>query len=565
MRVSVVIPTFQRREIAVRSVAALDRQVFRDFEVVVVVDGSTDGTASALRRLPVSFSLRVLELPNQGQAQARNRGAAESKGELILFLDDDMNADPALLLEHDRSQRAGADLVLGDIPLDPGSPRNLLSRGVGSWTESRRERLVAPGAEIRPDDLLTGQCSIARHLFEELGGFDVDFTRDGLFGGEDIDFGYRLHKAGYRIVFNPRAISYQYYDVDPADYLRRSYEAGRSEQELIAKHPEQAEYLWRGPRLRSRRSLLLLGPLVVAPSAMSWPLRASVSTLARTSRDPEWLRKLFFGVRTMEHLRGARAARESMSTGRAVVLAYHAIADLGHDHVLAQYGVPPRLLVAQLDAVARRWRFADLGTVLGALEGNAQLSARTALVTFDDAYADLGTVAPLLAERGVPAVAFAVAGRIGGTNEWDRHLGAGELDLLDAEGLQEIAGEGVEIGSHGATHRRLSVVPADELNAELSGSATAIETLGLPRPRALAYPHGEWTTGVAQAVADAGYEAAFTVEPGVVERSVWRYALPRIEVLASDTPFKLRIKMATAGWHPGLRRRVYRLFRIQGP
>lgn len=563
MRFSVVVPTFQRRRIVVRSLAALEQQVFRDFEVVVVVDGSTDGTASALRELPVPFSLRVLEFPNRGRAQALNSGVAESEGELILFLDDDMRADPALLLEHDRSQRAGVDLVLGDIPLDPESPPNLLSRGVRSWAESRRERLVAPDAEIRLDDLLTGQCSVARRLFEQLGGFDVDFTRDGLFGGEDIDFGYRLRKAGHRVGFNPRAISYQYYDVDPADYLRRSYETGRSEQELIAKHPEQVEHPWRRPRLRTRRSLLLLGPLVAAPPAISWPLRAGVSTLARTSRDPQWFRKLFFGVRTMEHLRGARAVRESASTGRAVVLAYHAIADLRHDRVLAQYGVPPRRFVAQLDALARRWRFVDLRTVLDAIDGNARLPARTALVTFDDLYADFEIAARLLAERRVPAVAFAVAGRIGGTNDWDRHLGAGELHLLGAEGLHEISRAGIEIGSHGATHRPLPVVPPDELTAELSGSASAIEAIGLPRPRALAYPHGEWTPALAQAVADAGYEAAFTVDPGVVGRGVWRYALPRIEVLASDTPFKLRVKMATAGWRPGLRTRVYRLLRIQ--
>ena len=52
---------------------------------------------------------------------------------MLLFLDDDMEADPRLLAEHERSHREGADVVLGDLPLHPDSPRNLLSWGVGAW------------------------------------------------------------------------------------------------------------------------------------------------------------------------------------------------------------------------------------------------------------------------------------------------------------------------------------------------------------------------------------------------------------------------------------------------
>src|SRR5690348_2266423 len=101
MRFSVVIPTYQRRDVVVRSVAALNRQTFRDFEVVVVVDGSTDGTADALREVEAEFALTILEFPNRGLSQARNAGARAASGEVILFLDDDMEADPALLEEHD--------------------------------------------------------------------------------------------------------------------------------------------------------------------------------------------------------------------------------------------------------------------------------------------------------------------------------------------------------------------------------------------------------------------------------------------------------------------------------
>ena len=433
MRYSIVIPTHRRRETVMRTVAALDRQVHRDFEVIVVDDGSNDGTAAALRSLTVGFPLTVLEQDNLGAAQARNAGAAAAAGDILLFLDDDMEADPTMLQEHDRSRRAGADVVLGDLPLHPDSPRNVLSRAVGDWARRRGERLAADSAEIPLADLLTGQMSIRRECFERLGRFDVGFTREGLYGGEDVDFGYRVLKAGCRIAFNPAAISFQYYDVDPADYLRRGYEAGRSEHELIVKHPERAEQLGRGPHLHTRLSRWLLGPFVLAPPALSRPLRATVATLVRSGRGGRRLRTVFLNVRAMEFRRGVRHSRQALCAGGAVVLAYHAIADLSHEHKLSVYGVPAARLAAQLDDLVRHgWSFVDLEALLRALRGEQRLPGRAVLVTFDDAYADLLSAAiPVIAERRIPAVAFAVSGRIGDTNQWDREIGAGTLRLLD--------------------------------------------------------------------------------------------------------------------------------------
>lgn len=307
-RFSVIVPTYQRRDVVLRTVAALDRQGFRDFEAIVVVDGSTDGSAEALRGLRAGFSLRVVEQANGGAAQARNAGAALAGGELLLTLDDDMEADPAMLAEHDRSHREGADVVLGDMPVHPDSPPNMLSWGVGDWARRRCERLSVPGAEIRLDDLLTGQLSISRAAYDAVGGFDAEFTREGLFGGEDIDFGHRLRKAGYAIAFNPAAVSYQYYDVDPASYLRRAREAGRSDRELVAKHPELAAEMAASPSFKTRRSRWLLTPFLYTPGWLGAPLRAAAVGLVRSGRRGPRARRAFFAVRTLEYLRGVRLA-----------------------------------------------------------------------------------------------------------------------------------------------------------------------------------------------------------------------------------------------------------------
>jgi peptidoglycan/xylan/chitin deacetylase (PgdA/CDA1 family) len=110
----------------------------------------------------------------------------------------------------------------------------------------------------------------------------------------------------------------------------------------------------------------------------------------------------------------------------------------------------------------------------------------------------------------------------------------------------------VEVGSHTASHRSLRSLERAELGGELVGSATTLEALGLPRPRAFSYPYGGASDSIAAAVREAGYAIAFTTawgEPFGADR----YLVPRIEVHASDTPRKLRLKLAAAAW-PGLAR-----------
>jgi peptidoglycan/xylan/chitin deacetylase (PgdA/CDA1 family) len=109
-----------------------------------------------------------------------------------------------------------------------------------------------------------------------------------------------------------------------------------------------------------------------------------------------------------------------------------------------------------------------------------------------------------------------------------------------------VSAQGIVVASHGATHRPLVEVSDGDLQRELVGSADRIASLGLPRPTVFSYPHGEWSPQVATAVEQAGYRAAFTVTPGAVRRFQSRYALPRVEVLASDTNQTIARKLARA-------------------
>jgi glycosyltransferase involved in cell wall biosynthesis/peptidoglycan/xylan/chitin deacetylase (PgdA/CDA1 family) len=557
-RFSIVIPTYQRRDLVVKTVTALERQEMTDFEVIVVIDGSTDGTGEALRRLEVAFPMTVIEQPNMGRAAAVNAGARAARGEVLLFLDDDMEAHPRLLGEHEVALREGAQVVFGHLALHNESPPNLMSDGIERWARSRLARLSAPGARFAMDDYVTGQMSVSADVFRAVGGFDVSFTRNGLFGGEDLDFGYRLARTGYRIVFKPEAISYQRYVVDPEEVLRRGKESGRSQQELVLKHPEWAAELGRDLRYKSLKSRLVGGALSLAPTIALRPLRAVAVALVRAGRRGYVTRRLFAALFIAEFRRGARQVRRSRTADRMYVLAYHAVCDLGGDQVLAPYGVPADRLAAQVDhLLASGYTFIDLETMLRALADGGRFPHKAVLLTFDDAYADVYDAAQAILEpRAIPSVVFAVSSEVGGTNSWDRDIGASTRQLLTAEQLRALQTQDVDVGSHTVTHRSLVSLPDRDLHNELIRSADELAALGLPRPVSLAYPYGLWNQTVAEAARDAGYEVAFTVQPGAVFAEASRYALPRIEVLARDSPRALRFALLTAAWPAWARRPV---------
>jgi peptidoglycan/xylan/chitin deacetylase (PgdA/CDA1 family)/GT2 family glycosyltransferase len=535
------------------SVRSLAQQVFDgSFEVIVVVDGSEDGSAAALRDMDVSFPLSVLEQPNQGAATARNRGAAAARGDILLFLDDDMEAHPRLLAEHDRSHREGADVVLGHLPLHPRSPSNILSTGVKSWADNRVRRLSSPGASLTLHDLLTGQLSLSRKTFYCVGGFDTDFTQRGSFGNEDVDFGYRLLLEGYKVIFNPNAISWQHYVVQPRQYLRQWRQVGRADVAFARKHPDQAKtifmlneaekwinrYVWRP---------VLTVPLLAAP--LMGMLRWLALVLVDRGSQSAITARLFFETRAAEYWRGVWEAGGIPRLRPLRVLVYHAIADLSRSPVLAPYGVSPDVFRRQLDTLLHAgFQFVDADEFVRFLYGHGGLPRRALLLTFDDCYEDLLDIAlPILEERRIPAVAFAVTGRLGGTNDWDEAIGAPQLRLLDTNGLRKLAEKGIEIGGHSRTHRLLTRLPTKELSEEIAGSGTDLEKLGLARPRLFAYPYGECDHRVQRAAQEAGLQAAFTVHPNRVRPGQNPYQIPRIEILRGDVGWKLRWKIAIAG------------------
>jgi glycosyltransferase involved in cell wall biosynthesis/peptidoglycan/xylan/chitin deacetylase (PgdA/CDA1 family) len=550
---SIVVPTYQRRDTVADAVRAIARIAYDgDLEAIVVVDGSTDGTAELLATLEVPFPFRVIVQANGGASSARNTGAAAARGEVLLFMDDDMMCAADIVVRHAESYAAGADAVLGDIPLDPASPPSLLTAGVAAWVEERSRRL-ANGAPLGLSDLLTGQLSIRRHVFEAIGGFDGSFTRAGSFGNEDLDIGTRL-LGRYRVEFNPRAVSHQRYVVGYRQHMRQWFQAGQADVEFARKHPARAAELFAEHDASSAITRWLFRPLGrIAPLArgLAW-----MAVLLAQSLWGKWrpldrlLKRCFFGARSVLYWNGVASRGGMPGNSPLLVLCYHSISDLSKDRVLRDYGIPREQFARQLDALAGcGYVFIRPQELPGYLAGSAGLPRKSVLLTFDDCYAELPEVARMVLQpRGIMALAFAVTAIPSGTNEWDQKIGCTRLDLLTDQGLRDLASHGVEIGCHSRTHPELPTLSEEALGGETLGAALDLEAKGLPRPRFFAYPYGSVETRVARAVKAAGFAAGFGLRAGHVVRSDDPMVLPRVEILRRDTGLRFWLKTRAPRW-----------------
>jgi GT2 family glycosyltransferase len=250
---AVVVPTHQRRALLLRLLASLKLQRLEPgrFEVAVVCDGCTDGSAAAALAsygptLADGLNLVVVEQARAGAATARNAGFRRTTAPLVLFLDDDMVAEPDLLVRHLRAHRAApGGIVLGAVTVHDDSPRSFLTVGLAGWSERRDARLRG-GRSVPPDDVLSGHISMTRAVFEQLGGFEPVFTSGGTFGGEDIDFGWRARLHGVPIRYVAQAVTHQVYAKTFVALARNIREGAMADVELARRHPELRHWLMLG-------------------------------------------------------------------------------------------------------------------------------------------------------------------------------------------------------------------------------------------------------------------------------------------------------------------------------
>ncbi len=204
--------------------------------------------------------------------------------------------------------------------------------------------------------------------------------------------------------------------------------------------------------------------------------------------------------------------------------------------------VPPDTLYRQLRGLLDRgWMPLTLGRYL-----RGDFPRRSVLVTFDDGYqATLDEGLPVLRKLGFPATAFVLSGVLGGTSTWMAEMP--DEPLLDAEGVRALADSGLDVECHGWDHSDLVNARAGTLARNLMDAAAVLADITGKRARAFAYPYGTHDAAARRAVAEAGFEIAFSVHDGA-----GRYAIPRVDINATETDATFRLK--TWWGYPAIRR-----------
>lgn len=313
---SVIIPSHDRRSLLLQVLEGLVAQsVGADrFEVLVVLDGCTDGSAAALEAwrarggLP---SLRVLSQPRQGQSTARAHGAREARARVLVFVDDDVVPAPTLLATHLRWHAAGEPVVvLGDYHVARSPDSTPYELVVWAWWEDLFFRRSRPGRLPAYRDVCTGNLSVRREDFLAVGGFDTSFRG---YGGEDYDLGYRLKRHGVRLIADPAATAAHYHVTRPAQVLRQMRQEGANDVRLGRKHPP----LRRGLRLMRRSAGVRLAMrLPVLCDAALGTGRGLLWLYERAGLRGRW-RRLFGWLRHYAYWQGVRDALGSWRALRA--------------------------------------------------------------------------------------------------------------------------------------------------------------------------------------------------------------------------------------------------------
>jgi glycosyltransferase involved in cell wall biosynthesis len=276
-KVSVVVASYNGARTLKACLDSLMRLNYPDYEVILVDDGSTDGTQEIATHYK---DLHYIRQTNHGLSVARNTGIAAATGGIVAFTDSDCRADEDWIY-----------YLVGDLI-------NSRFAGIGGHNFLPPEDspvaaavLVSPGgpAHVMLNDRVAEHipgCNMAfyKWALQEIGGFDPIFTK----AGDDVDACWRLQQRGYRIGFNPAGFVWHYRRSTIKAYLKQQHGYGEAEALLVRKHPEYFNSLggsiWRGRIYTAAKFGLVLGRSVIYHGVFGTGFFQTIY-----SAEPAWL------------------------------------------------------------------------------------------------------------------------------------------------------------------------------------------------------------------------------------------------------------------------------------
>lgn len=235
-KVSVIIPTFNGKDKIGNILSSLENQTSQYFEVIVVIDGSTDDTLSILKRKKEkNYRLRYFYQENRGRAATRNFGAKQAKGDLLVFFDDDIRPDSNCLLQHlNHHEKYFGSLAVGK----PIEDKDLMKSDVQKykrhlsykWYQSLKSTFLQEQEKLF---FTAANFSIGVKEFWELAGF-----KESLRDAEDYDLGRRALASGKMVYFLNNAIGYHDDFISAKSYIIRLRQYREAHQILSHLYPE---------------------------------------------------------------------------------------------------------------------------------------------------------------------------------------------------------------------------------------------------------------------------------------------------------------------------------------
>jgi glycosyltransferase involved in cell wall biosynthesis len=220
MKVSIIVSTYNGAKKIRRILEALLRQTFKDFEIVIAVDGSVDNTEEVVSEMSIHFPhLKVVNQKNRGRASIRNFGASHARGEIFIFFDDDMAPHDNCVEKHLQFhvKTKTASVLAGNIiePSEGKSDIQLYKSYLAvKWTEKYQDGL----SQLSQNNLFLSAAnfSIDANIFRTLKGFD-----ERLKDIEDFEFGCRILKNGIPLFFDKSNLALHYDLISAQSYLNR--------------------------------------------------------------------------------------------------------------------------------------------------------------------------------------------------------------------------------------------------------------------------------------------------------------------------------------------------------
>ncbi len=259
--VSVVIPAYNAEKTITQCLQALAEQSYptESYEVIVVDDGSTDGTAGLVQKHAVKY----IHQDNQGPAAARNNGARQSEGDIILFTDADCvpNAD---WIDQMVSSFNEPDVIAVKGAYKTRQ-KALVARFAQLEFEERFEMLKRADSIDMVD---TYSAGFRRDVFVEMGGFETSFS---VANNEDTELSYRMSKLGRKMVFNPAAVVYHLSHPDSvAKYARLKFGRGYWRTVVYKKFPDKMLKDTYTPQTLKLQILFLYLSVVALAATLIW-------------------------------------------------------------------------------------------------------------------------------------------------------------------------------------------------------------------------------------------------------------------------------------------------------